>query len=122
MSAPRRKAKQGLASSDSPGELNAELLAAAYAGDEARVRDALEQGADIGAKDPRTGMTALHLAVGNNHLSLTRYLVEKWKAPFGPDGFGRWPSSVAGDCEVSIELGDFIAEHEKEDEPKGKKS
>lgn len=69
-------------------------------------------GAPLGAVDPKTGLTALHIAVGTNNLALTRELVEGFKAPFMPDAMGRWPSLIAIECEVSDELSDYVVEAE----------
>lgn len=89
-----------------------ELLEAAYNGNDAQARAALQRGADIAARHKETGLSALHIAVGTNNLALTKILVEEWKAPFEPDGFGRMPTVVAADCSVGGELCDYIAEKE----------
>lgn len=60
----------------------------------------------------RTGLTALHIAVGINSLPLVRYLVEVENAPFEPDKLGRWPSAIAAECGASEELCDYIVEKE----------
>ena len=91
---------------------NGALLRSAYAADSARVIEALEDGADVGFGDPITGLTALHIAVGTNNLPLTRILVEDWAAPFGPDGKGRWPSTIAAISQVDTSLADYIVEAE----------
>lgn len=51
--------------------MNAELLAAAFAGDIAAVDAAMAKGADIGARDER-GWTALHVAVWARKPELVR--------------------------------------------------
>lgn len=108
------RAKHWAAAGQSSGldRIEVELLRSAYEGDLAAVHEALEQGCEITAFDPETGLTALHLAVGTNNLPLTRYLVEERHSPFGPDYEGRWPTLVAAECEVSEELGDYIVEAE----------
>ncbi|MGH6810814.1 MAG: ankyrin repeat domain-containing protein [Methylocella sp.] len=87
------------------------LLDAAYKGRTDFVRKLLERRSDIDAADEETGMTALHIAVGRDHLELTRFLVERG-ASFVPDKQGRMPTTVAAECEVSEELCDFIADAE----------
>lgn len=91
---------------------NGALLKAAYAADTTAVIAALEDGADINAGDPLTGLTALHIAVGTNNLPLSRVLIEDWNASFGPDGKGRWPSVIAAECRVESDLADYIVEAE----------
>src|SRR4051794_8808009 len=63
--------------------------------------------------DPRTGMTALHVATGNNDLPMTRLLVEAG-AGFVPDKAGRMPSTMAELMEVDDELLDLLVEREGE--------
>jgi ankyrin repeat protein len=87
------------------------LLEDAYLGNIESVKAALEQGVSLDIADKVTGMTALHLAVGRNHLDLVRLLVERG-ASFVPDKQGRMPTTIAAECEVSEELCDFIAEAE----------
>ena len=91
---------------------NGALLRAAYAADSAAAIAALEDGADVSAGDPVTGLTALHIAVGTNNLPLVRILIEDWNAHFGPDGKGRWPSVIAAECRVDDDLADYIVEAE----------
>ncbi|BCH14949.1 ankyrin repeat domain-containing protein [Mesorhizobium sp. L-2-11] len=91
---------------------NGALLRAAYAADSAAVIASLEDGADVNAAEPVTGLTALHIAVGTNNLPLARILIENWNAPFGPDGKGRWPSVIAAECRVDDGLADYIVEAE----------
>jgi hypothetical protein len=85
-----------------------DFLRAAYSADTARVIAALQKGANVDVVDPVTGMTALHMAVGTNNLPLTRILVEDWKATFGADAQGRWPTLVAAECRTSLAMGDYI--------------
>jgi ankyrin repeat protein len=87
------------------------LLQAAYDGDTDLVKELLEDGVSLEAADKTTGMRALHLAVGCNHLDLARFLVERG-ASFVPDKRGRMPTTIAALCEVSEELCDFIVEAE----------
>ena len=68
-------------------------------------------GAEVNFADPRNGLTALHIAVGRDHLALAKYLVRSG-AKFVPDHQGRTPTTVAAECEVSDEMCDFIAEAE----------
>jgi uncharacterized protein len=79
----------------------------------------LERGVPLDTADKVTGMTALHLAVGCNHLDVARTLVERG-ASFVPDKQGRMPTTIAAECEVSEELCDFIVEAEAEAEARGK--
>lgn len=109
---PKRKPKAGLSDETSTADLNLQLLTAAYNGRTEAVIAALDSGADVAAKHSDTGLTALHMAVGTNNLPLVKMLVEDWKAPFGPDGFGRWPTVVAIRCRVSEQLSDYIVEKE----------
>lgn len=90
------------------------LLKAAYAADSAGVIAALEDGANVNAADAVTGLTAMHIAVGTNNLSLARILIEDWGAAFGPDGKGRWPSVIAAECQVDDSLADYIVQAEAE--------
>lgn len=85
-----------------------EFLGAAERGDEAAVKQLLESGAAIDIADAETGLTALHLAVGRNKLDVVKYLVNQG-ASFIPDRYGRMPTTIAAECEVSEELCDFIA-------------
>jgi uncharacterized protein len=87
------------------------LLDSAYEGESARVVSLLESGASVDAADEKTGMTALHIAVGRNNLAIARILVERG-ASFIVDKQGRMPTTIAAECEVSEELSDFIAEAE----------
>lgn len=87
------------------------LLEGAYDGNIELVTRLLDHGVSPAAIDVRTGMNALHLAVGRNHFELTRLLVRRG-TPFVPDKRGRMPTTIAAQCEVSEELCDFIAEAE----------
>jgi uncharacterized protein len=87
------------------------LLESAYNGDIEVVDKLLKLGVSLDAADKVTGMTALHLAVGRDHLALVRFLVERG-ASFVLDKQGRMPTIIAAECEVSEELCDFIAEAE----------
>ena len=94
-------------------QLDGRLLRGAATGDIALVQIALQDGADIAARQ-KQGLMALHLAVAMNDLALATYLVEEASAPFVPDGFGRLPSVIAAQCKVSEELSDYILEKEAE--------
>ena len=111
---PARKPKAGASDETSDASLDHQLLAQAYNGRTEAVIEALASGANIAAKHAETGLTALHIAIGTNNLPLVKLLVEDWNAPFGPDGFGRWPTVVAIRCRVSDELSDYIVEKEAE--------
>lgn len=78
------------------------------------VSKALRDGADINSIDEFNGLAALHIAIGNNDIELTRFLVEKCGAKFFPDGFGRWPTLIAAECRVSNELSDYVLAKEAE--------
>lgn len=88
------------------------LLHGAYCNDMTTIQQVLKHFLSaINFADPTTGMNALHIAVGRNHLDMARYLIEKGIA-FVPDNQGRLPTTVAAECEVSDEMCDFIAEAE----------
>ncbi len=72
----------------------------------------MADGADVNARHPEAGLTALHLAVGTNNYALTVYLIEKYGARFGPDRFGRWPTSIAAHYCAAGKLCDYIVEQE----------
>jgi uncharacterized protein len=98
----------GPASSESLGSA---LLDCAY-NNELKLAEALVQRhAPMNFVDWQTGLTALHIAVGRDHLNMAKYLVESG-ASFLPDKQGRTPSVIAAECEVSDEMCDFIAEAE----------
>ena len=107
-----RTAKTTTADSAGTARTNADLLQAAHQNNFGAVRDALSRGADVNSVHGQTGLTALHLAIGNNNLPLTRYLIEEAGATIGPDRSGRWPTLIAAQCSVSEELGDYIVEEE----------
>lgn len=90
-----------------------EFLVAVCNGDLDTARNMLKNGQPVDEiiHEP-TGMQALHIATGLDNLPLVRLLVEDWKASFGPDQVGRWPSVIAAECEVSEETLDYIAEAE----------
>jgi len=93
-------------------QLGEALLGRAYNNELNEVQRLLEyHRAPIDFSDTRTGLTALHIAVGRDHLALAKYLVEQGAA-FLPDHQGRTPTTVAAECEVSDEMCDFIAEAE----------
>jgi len=88
------------------------FLSAVYNADNDKAVAALKQGVDVNATDPVMGLTALHLAVGTNNLTLTQILVEDWHAEFKPDGTGRWPTSIAAHARVDDALSNYIVEAE----------
>jgi ankyrin repeat protein len=95
-----------------PERFGEALLGRAYNNELNEVQRLLEyHRAPIDFIDPRTGLSALHIAVGRNHLALAKYLVERG-ASFLPDNQGRMPTTIAAECEVSDEMCDFIAEAE----------
>jgi uncharacterized protein len=111
-----RSAIRILAQHEDSGSLDLELgqsllLKSAYNGDIEVVDKLLKIGVSLDAADKVTGMTALHLAVGRDHLALARFLVERG-ASFVLDKQDRMPTIIAAECEVSEELCDFIAEAE----------
>ncbi len=94
------------------GRYEANLISGAYNADNDFAQTALEQGADVNVAEPTTGLTALHIAVGTNNLSLVKDLIEKWDAQFYQDRKGRWPSNVAAQCRVSDKLCAYLLEKE----------
>lgn len=88
------------------------FLAAVYNADNDKAVAALTRGVDVNAADPVMGLTALHIAVGTNNLTLTQILVEDWNAEFKADGTGRWPTLIAAEAEVDDDLSDYIVEAE----------
>jgi ankyrin repeat protein len=90
------------------------FLRAAYGGDIDAVKAAITGGVNVNAVDPANGLTALHLAVGRDQLVIVRYLVEEAHAAFLPDRRGRFPTTVAAQCEVSDDMNDYIVEKEAE--------
>lgn len=89
-----------------------QLLWSAYSRNLDGVREAVGRGANVNSVHEQTGLSALHIAVGNNDRFLCRYLIEDRGAAFFPDGFGRWPTLVAIECGVDEDLADYIAEQE----------
>lgn len=91
------------------------LLEYAWLGDTAKVRNVLNddftRGRFLNETDERTGMNALHIAVGRNNLEIARLLVEAG-IKFIPDNEGRLPSLIAAICDVDEELADFIIDAE----------
>lgn len=88
------------------------LRQAVRAGDVALARGALQQGADVNAVDEKSGLAALHLAIGFNDMDLARVLIEEGGAAFFPDRFGRWPSLIAAENRVDDALSLYIVEKE----------
>lgn len=91
---------------------NTDLLYGAYNGSLKIVKRAVSEGADLESMQAGTCLTALHLAVGRNHLDVVKYLIEDAGAPIKPDGFGRWPTVIAAQCRASDDLSDYIVECE----------
>ncbi len=92
------------------------FLQTVWLGNSAAVQDVVAQDPTTRAPfleevDTGTGMNALHLAVGRNNLEITKLLVEAGVA-FIPDAYGRMPSVIAAEMEVSEELADYICEAE----------
>lgn len=84
------------------------LMQGILSGNPADIERALDEGADINAIHGPTGLTPLHAAVGTDQRALVKKLVEEREAAFRRDKFGRWPSLVAAECQVSDELCDYI--------------
>jgi hypothetical protein len=93
--------------------LHSEFLSAARRDDLATVKRLLQSGAEIDTPDFRTGLTALHLAVGRNALDVVIFLVCQ-DALFVPDRLGRMPTTIAAECQVSEVMCDFIVDAEAE--------
>ena len=90
-----------------------DMLAAARKGDAGTVLAALARGEDVDETDEKTGLSALHLAIASDNLSLVKALVEEHGASFFADKSGRWPSSMAANLNsVSDELSDYIVHAE----------
>ena len=92
--------------------LNENLLRSAFLGENSTALVALEQGADVDTRHKSTGLTALHIAAGTNNLELAQILSEHFEASFIPDRFGRWPTTVAAECQATVEIQDYIVEAE----------
>jgi ankyrin repeat protein len=73
------------------------LLESAYNGDIEVVDKLLKLGVSLDAADKVRGMTALHLAVGCDHLDLARFLVERGES-FVLDKQSRMPTIIAAEC------------------------
>lgn len=95
-----------------PTYTNTDILGPAYWADMAKLEDWLAKGYDVDYRDPATGLSALHIAVGSNNLTMAKALVETHKAAFFADRFGRWPSMMAIECEASEEMTDYITQAE----------
>ena len=95
-------------------EANALLLRSAYSGQLKNVRKAIADGADVDFMPDDTGLAALHLAVGRSHFEVLKYLIEEAGATITQDGMGRWPTLIAGECQASDEVCDYIVEREAE--------
>ena len=104
--------KQAVTAPRPPRFAETDIVGPAYYGDRERVEKRIASRIDVNSTDPATGLSALHVAVGTNNLSLARLLVETHNAQFFPDRFGRWPSLIAIECEVSNELADYIVNAE----------
>lgn len=102
----------GAGGEDPRGPDDQKLIEAAFAGNIEDVRAALAKGARVDVIDHRTGLCALHIAVGSNDERLARFLIEEAGASFFPDRFGRWPSLIAAECRVDEALSDYIAQAE----------
>lgn len=107
----RSREPAGPAGTD-PVQPDRALLQAAYDADVSRLAAALEDGADVNAADPETGLTALHIAVGMNNLPMVQVLVEDYQAAFTTDRRGRWPTVIAAQCRTGDALSDYIVEQE----------
>lgn len=101
---------------ESPDAIQAAFLTAAERGDKAQLKSLLDRGADINRPDLRTGLTALHLAVGRDRLAAARLLIDRG-AQFLPDRQGRLPTTVASECEVSEEMCALIVTAEARFQP-----
>ena len=63
--------------SDSSSPAPAPLAQAAFRGDEPMVEALLQNGADVNRRDPRSGDTALHVAVGNDQDGVAKLLIRR---------------------------------------------
>jgi co-chaperonin GroES (HSP10) len=75
------------------------------------LRAALDRGLSPVTYHALVGLPLLHLVIGRNSIDATTLLIERG-ASFGPDRFGRWPSTIAARCEVGEELSDLVVEAE----------
>lgn len=78
-----------------PGALDAELLAAAEAGEAAAVAALLDQGADVEARDDE-GRSPLMLAALGDRVEVARALVDTNADPDAPDDLGDTPWVTCG--------------------------
>ncbi|MCP4935649.1 MAG: ankyrin repeat domain-containing protein [bacterium] len=90
------------------------MLRAAYRGQLKNVRAALKDGADVDIMPDDIGLSALHMAIGRNHLDIVQHLIEKAGATIQPDSFGRWPTIIAAQCKASDKICDYMVEREAE--------
>jgi hypothetical protein len=84
------------------------FLKAVYDADLNQAHAVLTKGVDVNTADHLTGLTALHIAIGTNNLSLTRTLIEEFDAAIKPDGRGRLPSVIAAECRVDDHLSAYV--------------
>jgi hypothetical protein len=81
-----------------------------WLGDTAKIRmvvkDDYSRGVFLNEIHERTGMNALHIAVGRNNLEIARILVEAG-IEFIADNEGRMPSLIAAICDVDGGIGRF---------------
>jgi len=64
---------------------------AAYEGKIGTVRDAIEAGSDVNAKDPEKSLTALHMAAYNGHSEIVKLLIEHGATIDCRDAEGKTP-------------------------------
>lgn len=88
------------------------FLKAVYNADNRSAVAALKQGVNVNVIDPAMGLTALHIAVGTNNMTLAQTLVDDWNAEFKADARGRWPTLIAAECRVDERLSDYIVDAE----------
>jgi hypothetical protein len=84
----------------------------AFSGRIADLKGAFSAGLSVNAVDPKTGLGFLHIAIGTNDAAMTKFLVEEANVSFFADGFGRWPSLVAAECQVDVDLSDYVVTKE----------
>ena len=109
---PKRSPVHGPDDDERTKRLVHELLHAAFMGRTDDVIAALAEGAPVDARHEQTGLTVLHIAAGTNNAALVRLLHEEHDAPWGPDSFGRWPTTVAAECGADEALIHYIADAE----------